>query len=186
VADWTITKCAVADLAEVADLVNAAYRGEGGQAGWTSEIGMVDGPRTTAAALEMDLSSSEGVSILALRDAKELLACVRLERTSGIGGEPICWIGMLAVRPGAQDRGLGRTMLRHAEAEGISMGTQVARMTVVSVRASLIAWYERQGYCRTGATERFPYEDARFGAPLRSDLEFVVLEKTLVVSLLPD
>src|SRR5277367_3822492 len=48
--DWTIAKCAVADLAEVADLVNAAYRGEGGLAGWTSEVGMVDGPRTTAAA----------------------------------------------------------------------------------------------------------------------------------------
>jgi ribosomal protein S18 acetylase RimI-like enzyme len=186
VTGWTISTCAVADLAEVADLVNAAYRGEGGLAGWTSEIGMVGGPRTTAAALEMDLSSSDAVSMLALRDAKELLACVRLERTTGIGGEPVCWIGMLAVRPGAQDRGLGRTMLRHAEAEGISMGAQVARMTVVSVRASLIAWYERQGYCRTGATERFPYEDGRFGAPLRSDLEFVVLEKTLGVSLPTD
>jgi ribosomal protein S18 acetylase RimI-like enzyme len=93
---------------------------------------------------------------------------------------------MLAVRPGAQDRGLGRTILHRAEAEGISMGAHVARMTVVSVRGSLIAWYERLGYCRTGATERFPYEDARFGAPLRSDLKFVVLEKTLAVPLLPD
>ncbi len=183
---FTTTKCGIADLAEVADLVNAAYRGEDGLAGWTSEIGMVDGPRTTAAALRQDLSASDAVSILGLRDTKHLLACVRLERTTGIGGQPICSIGMLAVRPGAQDRGLGRTMLHRAEAEGIGMGAQIARMTVVSVRESLIAWYERHGYRRTGATERFPYEDARFGAPLRSDLEFVVLEKTLANPSLPE
>ena len=177
--DFAITLCDPADLAEVSDLVNAAYRGAGGQAGWTSEVGMVDGQRTTAAALQEELAVSDAVSILVLRDAKAILACVRLERTTGIRGQPICYIGMLAVRPGAQDRGLGRIMLRRAEAEGMAMGAQVARMTVVSVRGSLIAWYERHGYRRTGETEPFPYEDARFGAPLRSDLEFVVLEKAL-------
>jgi hypothetical protein len=50
----------------------------------------------------------------------------------------------------------------------------------VSVRDSLIAWYERQGYRRTGETEQFPYEDARFGTPLRADLQFVALEKPLI------
>ena len=55
-------------------------------------------------------------------------------------------------------------------------------MTVVSVRETLIAWYERHGYRRTGETERFPYDDTRFGVPLRSDLEFVVLEKRLVAA----
>jgi ribosomal protein S18 acetylase RimI-like enzyme len=177
--DFTIAICGPADLPEVSDLVNAAYRGEGGKAGWTSEVGIVDGQRTTAAALREELGISDAVSILVLRDAKEILACVRLERTAGIRGQPICYIGMLAVRPGAQDRGLGRLMLQRAEAEGLAMGAHVARMTVVSVRRSLIAWYERHGYRRTGETEPFPYEDARFGAPLRSDLEFVVLEKPL-------
>ena len=177
--DCTITICDPADLAEVADLVNAAYRGEGGAAGWTSEVGMVDGQRTTVTALKEDLATSDTASILVLRDGKDLLACVRLQRTTGVRGQPICYIGMLAVRPGAQDRGLGRAMLQRAEAEGIGMGAEVARLTVVSVRESLIAWYERYGYRRTGETERFPYEDARFGTPLRSDLKFVVLEKDL-------
>jgi ribosomal protein S18 acetylase RimI-like enzyme len=181
--NWTISICDSADLAGIADLVNAAYRGEGGQTGWTSEVGMVDGQRTTIAALKHDLAASDAVSILVLRDAKDLLACVRLEQTTGIHGQTICYIGMLAVRPGAQDRGLGRVMLDRAEAEGIAMGAHVARMTVVSVRESLIAWYERHGYRRTGETERFPYADARFGEPLRSDLEFVVLEKPLAVPL---
>jgi len=52
-------------------------------------------------------------------------------------------------------------------------------MTVVSVRESLIAWYLRRGYRLTGQTEPFPYDDHRFGTPLRDDLEFVVLEKDL-------
>ncbi len=63
------------------------------------------------------------------------------------------------MRPSAQERGLGRALLRHAEAEGRAAGAQASRMTVVSVRESLIAWYERQGYRRTGETERFPYDD---------------------------
>jgi len=141
-AAWTITKCDAADLARVADLVNAAYRGEGGQAGWASEVGIVSGQRTTSAALEEDLATSAAVSILVLR----------------------------------------LTMLDRAEAEGLAMGAEVARMTVVSVRETLIAWYERHGYRRTGETERFPYDDTRFGVPLRSDLEFVVLEKRLVAA----
>jgi hypothetical protein len=46
------------------------------------------------------------------------------------------------------------------------------------VRESLIAWYERRGYRRTGETEPFP-RDTRFGEPQRPDLEFIMLEKDL-------
>jgi hypothetical protein len=52
-------------------------------------------------------------------------------------------------------------------------------MTVIQVRDTLIAWYERRGYSLTGETKPFPYGDDRFGRPLRNDLHFVVLEKTL-------
>jgi ribosomal protein S18 acetylase RimI-like enzyme len=69
-------------------------------------------------------------------------------------------------------------MLEHAEAQGRAGGAQIARMSVVSVRESLIAWYERRGYRRTGETEPFP-RDTRFGEPQRPDLEFIMLEKDL-------
>jgi len=52
-------------------------------------------------------------------------------------------------------------------------------MTVLMVRETLIAWYERRGYTLTGETKPFPYGDNRFGRPLRDDLYFVVLEKAL-------
>ena len=176
-AELTLCTCGHADLAAVADLVNAAYRGTGGAAGWTHEIGVVDGQRTTSAALAADLAASDDVTILGLRAAGDLLACVRLERSPD---RQVCHVGMLAVRPGQQDRGLGRVMLEHAEAAGRGWGAKAARMTVVSIRDSLIAWYERRGYRRTGAVEAFPYHDDRFGTPTRPDLAFIVLEKALI------
>ena len=51
-------------------------------------------------------------------------------------------------------------------------------MTVVNVRDTLIAWYQRRGYALTGVTRPFPSDD-RFGKPLRDDLCFVVLERAL-------
>jgi len=86
---------------------------------------------------------------------------------------------MLAVRPEWQDAGLGRRMLEFAETEARARGAPAARMSVVSVRSSLISWYERRGYRRTGETEPFPYDDARFGQPQERGLEFILLQKEL-------
>ena len=47
-------------------------------------------------------------------------------------------------------------------------------MKVVSIRDTLIAWYQRRGYELTGETLPFPYGD-----PPRTDLSFVVLEKAV-------
>lgn len=51
------------------------------------------------------------------------------------------------------------------------------RMSVLNVRHTLIAWYQRRGYAPTGETQPFPYGEERFGRPLRDDLHFVILEK---------
>jgi hypothetical protein len=58
-------------------------------------------------------------------------------------------------------------------------GGKRIRLNVVNVRDALIAWYLRRGAHKTGETESFPYGDDRFGAPLRDDLSFLVLEKDL-------
>ena len=65
-----------------------------------------------------------------------------------------------------------------ARAEG-QAGLARIRMNVVNVRDALIARYLRRGYHKTGETKPFPYGDDRFGAPLRDDLSFLVLEKDL-------
>jgi ribosomal protein S18 acetylase RimI-like enzyme len=94
------------------------------------------------------------------------------------GDDVVGHLGMLAVDPGRQGDGTGRALLaaasRHAAQE---LDARVLEMTVIAQRAELIAWYERQGWERTGERRPFPYGDDRFGRPRRDDLEFVVLAK---------
>jgi ribosomal protein S18 acetylase RimI-like enzyme len=155
--------------------VNAAYRSEGG---WTHEVGVVDGQRIDAEALLADLAQPRTTVLLLRNDAGEVVASIRVDQGLEIGGQPAVYIGMLAVQPGLQDAGLGRRLLDHAEAFGRDNGAVVARISVVSIRDTLIAWYERRGYRRTGVMEGFHF-DQRFGRP-RIDLELAVLEKPLV------
>ncbi len=177
-----ISVCSDAELPELVSLVNAAYRGAGATPGWTSEVGLVNGERVTLDALRGDMAATPSARIYLLREPPKLLACVRVEEGQGAQDEPVCYISMLAVHPEWQDAGLGRRMLEFAEAEGRKRGARAARRPVVSIRASLIAWYERRGYRRTGETEPFPYEDARFGQPQQRGLEFILLQKELVSS----
>ena len=96
-----------------------------------------------------------------------------------VGDDQTWYLGMLTVRPDLQAKGTGRTLLAAAEAAAAELGARRIRMTVVAIRDSLIAWYQRRGYALTGETRPWPYEDERYGQPRRGDLSFVVLEKAL-------
>ena len=171
----TFQPATAVDIPEVVALMNAAYRGIGGAPGWTHEIGVVDGTRTDASTLATMMASPTGL-ILLMHDAADLalLGCVYLEPTS----DAAVWhLAMLTVDPRRQTGGLGRRLLAGAEAHAKAAGAKQVNMTVVWLRDSLIAWYERRGYRRTGTTEPFPYDDASVGTPLRDDLHFIVLEK---------
>lgn len=157
--------------------MNAAYRGETSRQGWTTEADYIDGQRTDVPALQADLAASPGARILMLRaDDGALLGTVWLEPVEG--GET-WYLGMLTIRPDLQTAGLGRSLLEGAEAHAQAAGARRIQMTVVAIRDTLIAWYQRRGYALTDETRPWPYEDDRFGKPRRDDLSFVVLEKTL-------
>jgi ribosomal protein S18 acetylase RimI-like enzyme len=165
------------DLPAVAALVNSAYRGETSRQGWTTESDYLDGQRTDVDSLRRDLASQPGARILTLRDTPggDLLGSVWLEPA----GDGAWYVGMLTVRPDLQDRQLGRGLITAVETLAREAGVTRLRMTVINIRDTLIAWYERRGFALTGETLPFPYDDQRFGIPLRDDLAFVVLEKTL-------
>jgi ribosomal protein S18 acetylase RimI-like enzyme len=152
--------------------VNRAYRAD---EGWTNEASYLGGQRTSLADLRAELAASAEAVLLTLRDHREgpLLGVVWLQPAEG----EAWYLGMLTVRPDLQDRKLGRRLLEDAEAFAIARGARRIRMTVIAIRDSLIAWYERRGYRATGEREPFPYEDQRFGLPNRADLDFIVLEK---------
>jgi len=181
VTDGHIALAADADLPAVVDLVNCAYRGETSRAGWTTEADYIDGQRTSLADLKAELAASPSARILLLRQGDDpvLQACVLVELIQRPDGGRSGYIGLLTVAPGLQAAGVGRLMLSAAEDEVRRLGADRARITVVSIRDSLIAWYERRGYVRTGETSPFPYGDERFGLPRRPDLAFIYLEKPL-------
>ncbi len=90
------------------------------------------------------------------------------------------YFGMFSVKPSLQTGGYGKRVL--AEAERVArdaLGASAMEMTVIRQRESLIEWYERRGYTRTGEMRPFPYGDERFGLPKVDDLEMVVLSKRL-------
>jgi ribosomal protein S18 acetylase RimI-like enzyme len=164
-------------LDDISVLVNRAYRGT---EGWTHEGDYMDGDRTSPAALRADLLASPRAMLMTLRDEADgpLLGVVWLEPA----GAEAWYLGLLTVRPDIQGQNLGRRMLQAAETFLAERGARRVRMTVLNVRAPLIAWYERRGYRVTGETQPFPYEDQRFGVPLRDDLVFLVLEKPLAAT----
>jgi ribosomal protein S18 acetylase RimI-like enzyme len=166
-----------AEFQTVADLVNSAYRGDCSRQGWTSEADLVGGQRTDPVSLAQDLAAQPDARLLVFRDDPrgEILGCVQIHPI----GPSVWYLGMLSIRPWLQDRRLGRAMLDQAEALAKAEGAQTMRITVVSIRDTLIAWYQRRGYVATGATEPFPYDDLKFGEPKLPGLKFVIMEKAL-------
>jgi ribosomal protein S18 acetylase RimI-like enzyme len=162
-------------VAAIVALVESAYRGEASRAGWTTEADFLDGQRTDAAEVASLIAARDSRIVLAVSGA-ELLASVHLQRS-----DHACHLGMFAVRPGLQGRGIGGKMLREAERIARNeWGCREMRMGVISLRTELIAWYERRGYRRSGDFRAFPYGDARYGLPRRDDLRLEILLKALV------
>jgi GNAT superfamily N-acetyltransferase len=163
-----------ADLAEVVELINLAYRGS---AGWAVETQYIEGQRIDLAGLREDLAANPQALLMIWRDEGDgrLLGSVWLEPSEN----EYWYLGLLSVRPDMQDKQLGRRLLAAAEEVARKNGARRVRMSVVSLRHTLIAWYERRGYELTGETQPFPYGNERVGRPLRDDLHFVILEKRL-------
>lgn len=167
-----IRKAQRTDIPALDILVNSAYRGNSSRRGWTTEADLLDGIRTDQEAL-INMLQEPGATILVhLTDSGRMTGCVYLKnRGSSL------YLGMLTVAPTEQNQGLGKKLLLAAEQQARAEGCTSIRMTVISVRTELIAWYERHGYHATGETEPFP-DNPRFGIPKQS-LHFIVLEKPL-------
>ena len=166
-----------ADYAPIVDLINLSFRGVGPLASWNTEADFIEGQRLTESLLREDLTAKPHALLLTHREDpnSELLGTIWLEPKN----DGVWYLGLLTVRPDLQKRQLGRALLAAAESFAKQRGACRIRMSVVNVRKTLIAWYERRGYLLTGETQPFPYGDQRFGKPLRGDLHFVLLEKDI-------
>ena len=100
-----IATAARADLDDILTLVNAAYRGIGAKAGWTSENGIVSGTRVDAASIESLLIQERTVILLMRREtAQRAVGCIVVR----LDDDATCELSMFAIHPDEQAAGLGR------------------------------------------------------------------------------
>lgn len=162
------------DITAIIELVESAYRGKHSLNGWTTESSFIDGQRTDAEEVSGLILKANSILLLC-HDNNTLVATIQLEKNSNKA-----YLGMFAVDPMKQGKGIGYSLLVEAEKYVKNQwGCQVLQMTVITIRSELIDWYLRHGYIRTGIFKPFPYEEPRYGLPKRRDLELEILEKQL-------
>jgi ribosomal protein S18 acetylase RimI-like enzyme len=162
------------DCPRIVDLVESAYRGDRSRAGWTTEADLLDGQRTDLDEVRAIVADPQARIVLAFEAGELVGNIVARNEPDGVH------IGMFAVRPTLQARGIGRLLLEAAERVATSeFSSTRAVLHVLTRRSELLAWYERRGYRDTGARERFPEGNPRVGIPRVPDLEFAIMGKSL-------
>ncbi len=171
--DLKFTEAEAGDVEQIIQVVNAAYRGETSKLGWTTEADLLDGLRTDEKEL-LQLLTDEASCILLCKTQDTVLGSVHLQYM----GDCV-EIGMFAVNPLHQGRGIGKQLLQHAESIAIkTWSIQRLQMVVISCRYELLAFYHRRGYRNNGGTKAFP-ENPLLWTPKVKNLQFTLLEKTL-------
>jgi ribosomal protein S18 acetylase RimI-like enzyme len=160
------------DIPALVKLLNSAYRGEESRQGWTTEANMVAGDLRTDEANMNELMQLPGAIFLKYTDERnEIEGCVFLQKR-----QDKLYLGMLSVSPGLQTKGSGKKIIAASELYAKEQGCPAVFMRVISIRNELIAWYERQGYYKTGEVQ--PFDDTKFGTASQP-IEFVVMQKDL-------
>jgi ribosomal protein S18 acetylase RimI-like enzyme len=167
-----IAKATLEDIFALNKLINSAYRGESSRKGWTTEADLLDGTRCDENTVKEIIEAPKSV-FLKYTEGNKILGCLRLDNR----GEKM-YLGMFAVNPETQGKGVGKLLLLAAEEEARKQNCHCIEMTVISVRSELIAWYNRHGYFGTGAEKPMEFENHSMGIP-KMDLRFVVLEKSV-------
>ena len=137
------------DAAAIVSLVNSAYRGDFSRQGWTTEADFLDGRRTELKEVLTLMDDAQYLFVIA-KQQHTLQASVLLEHT-----DDVVYLGMLAVNPLQQNQGIGKALLKEAEKIAKqTWQTQCFKLSVLTCRPELIAFYQRRGYQCTGITER--------------------------------
>ncbi len=173
--ETVISLAELSDLQNISELVNSAYRGDSSRKGWTTEADLLGGQRIDTQMLQEQLKNkNEHILVARFKDQKEIIGCVAI----ALEAPTKIYIGMVTVDPNIQAQGIGRQLLAAAENFGQSQNCSSSYMTVIHKRTSLIEWYERRGYKKTGDVVQFP-EGPQFGIPQTKDLHLIVLSKSL-------
>lgn len=157
------------DDEKLTDIINAAYRGLGGERRWTTEAHLVHGDRIRLQDLQAMIEEGDIELYVGYLD-EQPVGCIAVKRRG-----PVTEFGTFAVDPDLHGLGYGKTLLQFAE--GIARHYSDAfQVCVVSRNADLIAFYRRRGYQETGAKLAYPVGH-NVGTPADEDLDLIVLSK---------
>jgi len=163
------------DADVISALVNRAYRGDSSRAGWTTEADLLEGKRTTTEEVLALLNRQDVVMLTGWVD-KTLMVTLCAEWHAEA---QVTHLGMIAVEPTAQNRGYGKQMILAAEQLAVARwGARASQMAVVSVRQTLIAFYQRLGYEATGELKPFPHLPEMWQAKVEN-MQLMTLQKAL-------
>jgi uncharacterized protein (TIGR00290 family) len=160
------------DAPDIAALVQAAYRGPGG---WTNEIAVVAGERIGPAQARVAIEDPDAVIVLVHDpDSRHLIGCCQVSA----GVDRVAHLGLFAVDPRRQARGLGRRLVELSRGLAVDrFDAHTLEISVVSGQDALLGWYVRLGFVPTGEWRRFG--DDPGDRPLIPGLHFVVMQAVL-------
>ena len=170
------------DVADIVDLLNTCYRGE---AGWTTEAGILTGERITAETVQNMLADKLHYFFVLENNGQVdtdthdvLLGCIVVQLDVASPQQTAC-VEMTAVHPSVQQQGVGGEMLKSVEVfAGQHLRQGWMKMHVVESRTELLAYYERRGYVPTGDIHEISV--AHYGQPIAQGLKMMELQKRLV------
>jgi ribosomal protein S18 acetylase RimI-like enzyme len=158
----SVRRAQLSDTAALTQLVNRAY---------AIEASFVDGERTTGDEIAALIRSG---GFLVLEYAGGICAAVLFQAPGERHGLPPshAYFGMLSVLPELQGMGLGRRLVRVAEAMAEATGASAVSLRVINLREELSRWYKSLGYREVGTT---PYSHRSVKRPCH----FVEMAKPL-------
>jgi predicted N-acetyltransferase YhbS len=130
----TIRNAGAADVPGIVALLNAAF---------AMERDFIDKDRTSAPEIEQYMTT--GTFFVVDGDANGLASCMYLEQRA-----ERLYLGMLAVNPSQQGRGLGRQMMAAAERYAASLGCGAIDIRIVNRRTELPPFYRALGFVDNG------------------------------------
>lgn len=161
------------DANQIQELVQAAFRTEDSRPDWTGNTELASTFRIDVEEVASKIANPENTILMAFDNDNSLVASIEVSKRDGNCGR----LSMIAVSDRYQRSGVGRFVLAYAEAYCRRVwGAEKFSLNALSIRKTLIEWYMRQGYQKTGETSPFPRE--RFiSVALPEDMCFIEMEK---------
>jgi ribosomal protein S18 acetylase RimI-like enzyme len=162
----SVRRARSSDAAALTDLVNRAY---------AVEASFIEGQRTSIDEIAALIHSG---GFLVLESDRGICAAVLFVRPGERAGLPAshAYFCMLSVSPEVQGMGLGRRLVRVAEAMAEASGATSMRLRIINLREELRRWYKGLGYREVGTA---PCTNM----PIKRACHFIDMEKSLAAGL---